>query len=436
MTNWQNENISGILEYPFDFERYILEQIREIEDLDERRYAKKVLMEGLWKSIQAMESKYQSLEERVRREMEIPEERYNIFSTIVNKVFFDPTNNFLFPICVQDLSVDELKESFAQKSKNFVETVYLEADLKSCNHFVDHKFKGVVSFGDEKKEMMFYVEKSHRYRYAVEQLYKAFHDNSVPWRTLNTAYIDHFYDIFIYDEYEIEDILEYTIDFKHYASKVLKNFIPVWNIDHIYFSSANFRLPCMNDIHYEHELIFEDQSAEDGYLIEFNEDILGVRHEITDEKNQKVIIKSKKEKYKNWLALSIRHFEANLPIDYTSPLIGNKKKDTFLRRYAEHTQVCLATKVDFIRKIAELDIDYFVEIVDCELRVESSEFPMTENMNWFMEYSIFPMEDRKILLFSFREKAEKNYLNDSMIKYAVSHMQMQLNEYRCVGQII
>ena len=47
MATWQEENLSAILEYPFDFDRYIAEQLREIDDLDERIFAKKVLMEGL-----------------------------------------------------------------------------------------------------------------------------------------------------------------------------------------------------------------------------------------------------------------------------------------------------------------------------------------------------------------------------------------------------
>lgn len=36
MATWQEENLSAILEYPFDFDRYIAEQLREIDDLDER----------------------------------------------------------------------------------------------------------------------------------------------------------------------------------------------------------------------------------------------------------------------------------------------------------------------------------------------------------------------------------------------------------------
>lgn len=44
MENWKDNNLSAILEYPFDYDRFIEECLREIDDLDERRFAKKILV--------------------------------------------------------------------------------------------------------------------------------------------------------------------------------------------------------------------------------------------------------------------------------------------------------------------------------------------------------------------------------------------------------
>ena len=46
----------------FDYENYIQEQLRRIDDLDERRFAKKLLMESLGKVIAWSEQKYAALE--------------------------------------------------------------------------------------------------------------------------------------------------------------------------------------------------------------------------------------------------------------------------------------------------------------------------------------------------------------------------------------
>ena len=46
MKQWKDNNLSALMEYPFDFGRFIEERIREIDDLDERRFAKKILAQG------------------------------------------------------------------------------------------------------------------------------------------------------------------------------------------------------------------------------------------------------------------------------------------------------------------------------------------------------------------------------------------------------
>ena len=61
MAGWFENNMSAIREYPFDFDRYLEERLREINDLDERRFTKELLLNGLgrvsaslrkWKSAQ------------------------------------------------------------------------------------------------------------------------------------------------------------------------------------------------------------------------------------------------------------------------------------------------------------------------------------------------------------------------------------------------
>ena len=73
--NWYENHASTVLDYPFDFERYIEKRLREIEDLDERKFAKEVLLEGLGKVIRCTEQKYKELERRVWDEIRIVDNR-------------------------------------------------------------------------------------------------------------------------------------------------------------------------------------------------------------------------------------------------------------------------------------------------------------------------------------------------------------------------
>ena len=93
-----------LFEYPFDFEAYIQERMKEIDDWDERRFAKTVLLDGLLRVMRVTEEKYRRLEERVYSEIENEISRYAIQSTVISRGDYDPTNTTLFPICMDDLA--------------------------------------------------------------------------------------------------------------------------------------------------------------------------------------------------------------------------------------------------------------------------------------------------------------------------------------------
>ena len=57
-------------------------------------------------------------------------------------------------------------------------------------------------------------------------------------------------------------------------------------------------------------------------------------------------------------------------------------------------------------------------------------------MNWFVRDELFPVESRKVLLLKFRAKNPGFYLNDSMVWFVVSQIQMEISEYRCAGRIM
>lgn len=120
MENWKDNNLSAILEYPFDFERYIEERLREIDELDERKFVKKLLLEGLGKVIQCTEAKYQQLERRVYEELEITDNQYEAVLTIVKKNHYDPTNGTLFPVNDEDLDERILREKLSDGSRHWL----------------------------------------------------------------------------------------------------------------------------------------------------------------------------------------------------------------------------------------------------------------------------------------------------------------------------
>nr|WP_289695967.1 hypothetical protein [Enterocloster clostridioformis] len=434
MENWKDNNLSAILEYPFDFERYMEERLREIDDLDERKFAKKLLLEGLGKVIRCTEAKYQQLERRVYEELEIEDNQYEAVLTIVKRSHYDPTNGTLFPVSEEDLDETVLKETWSDGSRRWLGSIFLEASDDRQRDFQDRtKFTGTLVKAEENRAAAFEILPAMRYREVMEGLYLVFQDNHIPWDTINTGYLDKFYDVFIYiegTEPAPDSLEEVTIDFEEYKEDIRYGLIPLWNLEWVTFDSADFMLPCINGIYYEHEFSLEDKDEKDGYLIQSNEDILEIRHE-----KNKIVIKSLKETFENWKALHLVQKETVRSLDYNAPLLTNRKRDSFIRRYAENSRVQLMTKTDLFRRIMELDIRDYIEVVGYEICENARDFPNTEGMNWFVRDELFPMESRRVLLLKFKERQPGHYLNGSMVRFVISQMQLEISEYRCVGVI-
>lgn len=433
MESWKDNNLSAILEYPFDFERYIEERLREIEDLDERNFAKKVLVEGVGKLIRCTEDKYHKLEQRVFEELEIADNQYEAVLTIAKRAHYDPTNGTLYPVEEDDLKETKLAQALSGDGMCWLGTIFLRAEEEAQRDFeANESFMGTLRLETGNLETNFFIRPAKRYRDVMEGLYYVFQDNHIPWETINTAYLDKFYDVFVKNgminggETPLLDAAE--IEFGSFKNMVHRGMIPLWNMEWVSFDSANFMLPCINGIYYEHEFSLKDKEEKDGYLIQSNEDILEIRHE-----KGKIVIKSQKETFESWKVLHIIQKETERSLDYTESLLTNHKRDSFIRRYSENSRVQLMTKTDLFRRIMELDIRDYIEVVGYEICNQASDYPSVEGMNWFVRDELFPMESRKVLLLKFEVKQPGHYLNSSMMRFVISQMQLEIGEYRCVG---
>ena len=435
MRNQGGSSQPAIMEYPFDYDRYIKERLREIGDLDERRFAKEILLDGLGRVIRCMEQKYQKLEQRVYDEVETAANQYGIVTTIVQRKHYDPTNGTLFPVDERDLDGKMLSEDLSEDNRVFLGTTFLEADEETQKEFCARVcFPGIRN---QKKED-FFIEQTRRYQEAVERLYQVFQDNHVPWETMNTGYLDKFYDVYAEKESRLDregeepDSLENVeIWYGKFASAVRYGRIPLWNLEKIFFDKTDFMMPCMDGIYYEHEFSLEGKEERDGYLIRANEEILEIRHE-----PDRILIKSGTEIFVNWEALHLVQKKTQRSLDYEAPLLTNRRKDSFVRRYAEKNGSCLMTRLDLFRRIMELDIQDYVEVVDYEISEAGRDYPKEKGMNWFVPEEVIPMERRRLLLLKFEEKQRGNYLNGSMVRFAVSQIQREIHEYCCVGVIV
>lgn len=415
-------------EHKFDYENYIQMRLKEIDDLDERRFARELLLEGLAKVFACTEEKYESLKQRISRELALPGERFHTFMTIVERESYDPINDFWFPVCEEDL----------KKSGQVYETIYLMADEKGCREF---RKQGTVEGIDPEsgQTISFEIRKSKRYLQTVKGLYQLFAENHVPWQVIHMGHLERFFDLIpIGEEGNCPD-RQITYQWGKWQEEVKTDLIPLWNIQRMEVHSQEFRLPCIDDVFYEHVFYLpEGQAEEDGYLAKLNEEILSVRYE-----KNKILLKTKKEILGDVEIYRMHQKRPDGVYGYRYKVLSNKEKGSFAGRYLQKTGNFLQTPAELYRKVEELSGEYRIELAGYEILPQAENAGINEeeicgNMNPFAGTQVFPDDRRSALVFRIRKNKENrvDYLYETQIRYILSQIQMEFMEYRCVASYL
>ncbi len=186
-------------------------KLTEIEDLDERKDARDILLEGLVPIFERMEKRYLDLENQIKREIEIPNEKYAVSMTVITQKDYDPINGTLYPVVPALLQED--KEQEKQEAMPCI--IYFAGSYQKKAEFEKAAdFQGVDDSG---KSYTVRVRKAKCYQQALSELYQVFVYNKICWTTVNTGYLDRFYEIDTDGETDINSL---KIDFGSYEEDI------------------------------------------------------------------------------------------------------------------------------------------------------------------------------------------------------------------------
>lgn len=405
-----------------DYRSYIQSRIREIDDLDERKYAKKILLEGLGEIFRLTEERYLKLSERIQNEIDIPFDKYAVVTTVINKEDYDPINGTLFPVCSEDTEKNSMDNSVV---------IFLEADDSVCQAFLKKKqINGCVEGSGE--NISFEIRKCERYLKAVEKLYQLYKYNEIPWDIIHMGYMERFFEMVpVSGLKEKEGISDKNIAFEwgEYSQYVRTDRIPLWNINRFNYQSQDFTVPCIDGMYYEHVIQLNDsQTDRNGYLVGIQKDIESIRYE-----KNKIILKTKQEMLQETILYGIYNKDIMYSPGYGYKGLSNRRKYSFAGRYTYKTGKFIQTEMELIRKIEELSNNYKLKVVKYELTNILSVPEFEADMNQFIETEIFSNEKRTRLLIHFERPAVEDFLYQSQIRYVLSQLQMEYLEYKCVG---
>ena len=413
----------------FDIKKYVKYRLSEIKEEDEYVFAKSVLYDGLYRMSEVFEERYKSLYKKVYDELESKEESYEIAILLLSK----NENTFLrmfFPI--SDLDVIEDKEADIKEGcmegKNSIKTVYLNAADSACKAFLQENIRVSFTNNKEKHTLLVQPKKALRYRKEVGKLYETFSYNGLRWNTVNTAYLDRFFDIDLSGL--PQNARDVEVDYGKYADMIEEELYPVWNIEKNVFKSSTFLSPSKDGLYYEREMIRQKDKEIILRLIQKTEGMVGIRQE-----EEKIIVKSYEESYSDlegYNIFDIRYTKEELPIG----LISNKRKEGMIGRLLNKAKEKIHTEAEIERIIEELDIGEYVSLKSCERLATNKAFleemKILPDMNNFTNENFQLTDESPKLILRFLRNSDSN-LCEAMVRYAISQLQISFDEYICIG---
>lgn len=122
---------TGLFEKGFDMESFIEKRLLEIDNLDDRKFAR-LLMEDVFRQIyRYTQEEYNGLQSRIEHQMQTKNE-YTIVTGMIGREQYDATNDELFPMIPDDLEERHLDISdlflCMREGKHYpVYSVFIEA---------------------------------------------------------------------------------------------------------------------------------------------------------------------------------------------------------------------------------------------------------------------------------------------------------------------
>ncbi|NFO05129.1 normocyte-binding protein [Clostridium botulinum] len=422
----------------------IYEKLNEINDLNDRVMLKKILNSVFTSLEQHSEDRFNDLEERVFDEIQYLEEKYNVYSTIIDRKHLDVTNEFLFPVIEEDTEeriydvktiIDNLNDNVSSKMFN----IFLKCDYSIFKQFISNNSEITGTIETDKKihKAYFKVKANTEYKEKINTLYKCFINNNIMWKTVNMPYINKIAQIFLTkceDQIdEEEEIVKINIDFGDYSKYIKYDMVPLWNIKEIKLKCAGFPVPCIDKVNFEHDISIEKEGTNHGYLVNLDEENMDY---VTIKKNY-ISITSKISASSPWLVYKIVNYKEDNTKKDNYEIMSNYKNVNFSNRFLFNNRYVIKTKSEIAKLINSFEASKHLRFRD--LKIEELKFhedKETYDANDFIIDEIREDNIKKSLVLYFEAKNKEYYLNNDILSFLVSEIQIIYPEYKCEGRLI
>jgi len=468
----------------------IWDRLGKINDLNDRKLMKDVLLDVLDNIVGYNMRMYKNLEERLNAEIDDHLDDFAIYTSLENATDIDPVSEFLHPMIEGDASLtidlSEMADGLKNGIKQVIATVFLGCKNSEIDRLLSEgkSFNGKLVTDNNSYNLSVKAQCCTKYTKMVDSLYRVFQKNNVPWTTINFPYIYKFVDIVLDAPVNLGDdeiVKEITVDLGEYDHYKQVNLIPMWNIKHIEMPESSFPMksdktnyelfqtyndflveknpriaPAIEKINYEHFLELEDFGIQNGYLVDASHaecpDYLYTMRKykkvididkndlqedaILSKNNNELVIITDEDTKKTWPLLQIENISNMKTRNLSFEMFTNKRERGFVGRYAAIKALIVRTKGELSRIAHSYEQSKAIMFQDVEIMDFYDNPIQTTDYNAFVDDNIRRIVDKKVMVLKFKVLGEDDFMAYDKVSFIVSELQTALPEYKCIGEII
>ncbi len=421
----------------------ILEKLSKMEDLEQRKLLKDIMV-GLFSNlIDYQESMNKKLEDRVFNEIEDIEKKYDVYVTVCHKNAVDPVDEFLYPVFHEDTQekkydMKEIAEKINKKQEVKLFTLFMRCGYRQIKELAQSrkKYRGNLVTDRRSYSIEVRIEQSRRYLDEIEGLYTVFQKNSIPWKTVNNPYANKFFDVILTccgsDLDENEEILEIKFDLEECEPYKMADMVLLWNIQRLKLKSDGFPMPATDRVNFQHVISLKKTGAGHGYLVDEDESLIRSIMRSSEE----ITVVSPEEKAGAWDILKVTQPEDAKGRKFDFELMSNRRKSSFINKFALKQTSILRTRGEVKRIAGSFDVSKYFELDDIEITNTRIGTSTTYDLNFFIIDDIRVGNDKKLMRLRFKASGADSFVTADILSFIVSEIQMYFSEYECRGELV
>ncbi|MBQ3544186.1 MAG: hypothetical protein IJA34_04275 [Lachnospiraceae bacterium] len=416
-------------------------RINNIQSLEDRKLFRDIISQAFMEMVDYQDREIEAIKESFFDEMNINHTRPVICGTVIKQYEYDETDNFMFPMCMEDIkgseySPEDINNTLKEGKSYMIGKTLLKCDFKALDEICssNKQYNGKIYTNEGEIPVKVRLSRYNSYKDIVSHMYNVFVKNGLEWVTPNLPYIHKFVSFMLDEPINLSDnavIDRIEVNLEKLEEYRLDDVFPVWNLEYTHIQSINFPIATYDNVLKEHRFDVYDLPSY-CYIPDFADEYNG--YVKRNKEHISVIIPE--NEISEWPMYKLHPAEKGKNYIYVNKIYDNSPSENFSDGYLNSGRKGIRTKGEMMRILSSFKVSDMFKIYDCQIVNNSNQESYTYSINDGIFDEIRTSESiRKTLIVYYDYKYENDYLSADIISFLVSELQQYIPDMRCIGVV-